>query len=250
MTKRATFSIVAAAVLLVTSNANGNLTGTVNDGIFSHPDCLLPVQCDGQNTNTFRWGDGHSSLQATGVTFSNYPFPADPVPSVVIGNLFFFNAVSTDGTVVTEVTLQLRTGNVFITETGLIDLNHSNIGYLPLTLGITNTPNNPADPTDDASADIISFLSGAHCRPCINTDNGNPIPDKFHVRELGPGTSVEILGFFGSLGVLGFGAVADPTQGFTTSSVPGPSSLALVGGGLIALILARERRRMREPRQR
>jgi len=248
MTKRATFSIVAAAVLLVTSNANGNLTGTISGGTFSvpSPPCVGTVVCAGVGTNTFSWGDTSSTLTFTpgsadpitaaafipGSAFNNVPLGVQ----FVMGRLSFSNSATTIGTEVSGVTLTLLTGTV-VGNAGENSAIYSN-QLVPVLLGIENTPNT-ADPL--ASADIVTILANLSCTPC----DGNV---RFNVLE-GESTSVLLLGRFGSVFVTQFCCVAEPPKGFL-SSVPGPSSLALVGGGLIALILARQRGRMREPRQR
>src|SRR5712692_4217289 len=124
MTKRATFSIVAAAVLLVTSNANRNLTGTISSGTFSapSPSCVAPVVCAGVGTNTFSWGDTSSTLTFTpgsadpitaaafipGSAFNNVPLGVQ----FVMGRLSFSNSATTIGTEVSGVTLTLLTGTV------------------------------------------------------------------------------------------------------------------------------------------
>lgn len=251
MRSRVAFSIVATVVLLASTNASGSsVTGTVDDGIFSAPvpACVAPVVCTGQGTNTFSWGapfqigGASSSLQATGVTFTNQAVG----PQFVIGHLSFRNAELTIGTEVTNVQLQINLGAVFVAGSSTVDPIHDHEPFAPLNLGIVNTPNT-ANPED--SADIIQILSGQHCNPpCTDKDkNGNPIFDEFHVLEglRGP-TGVELLGFLGSAVFVGFGQVDDPTSAFVSSSaVPEPSSLALVCGGVIYLVLARQRKTLR-----
>jgi len=132
MSYRAFFStIAAAAVLLVSGNASGNLTGTMSDGIFSAPSppCVAPVQCAGVGTNTFSWGDTNSTLQATGSAF-NIPLGA----FFVMGHLSFSNATTTAGTAVSGVTLTLNTGDVVATA-GESQTIYDNVS-LPLTLAI------------------------------------------------------------------------------------------------------------------
>ncbi len=167
-----------------------------------------------------------------GSAFNNVPLGVQ----FVMGRLSFSNSATTIGTEVSGVTLTLLTGTV-VGNAGENSAIYSN-QLVPVLLGIENTPNT-ADPL--ASADIITILANLSCTPC----DGNV---RFHVLE-GESTSVLLLGRFGSVFVTQFCCVAEPPKGFL-SPVPGPSSLALVGGGLIALILARQRGRMREPRQR
>lgn len=233
MMKRATFSIMVGAVLLVSSNASANLVGTISDGIFSAPSppCVAPIQCAGVGTNTFSWGDTNSTLQATGSAFNT------PLGTLfVMGHLFYSNTVTASGTEVSGVTVTFNSGNLVATQGESLTLR-ANVP-LPLTLTITNTLNT-ADPI--ASADYITITS-----PLFRLDPNQPPVDQFHVFEQAS-TSVEILGIFGSFLPVGFANIANPAVAFTSSSapgssVPGPSSLALLGGGLIALILARQRR--------
>ena len=256
MRNRVAFSIAVTVVLLASTNASGSsVTGTVSDGIFSAPvpACVAPVVCTGQGTNTFSWGapfqigGASSSLQATGVAFTDQAVG----PQFVIGHLFFRNAETIGGTEVTNVQLQITNGDVFVAGSSppTVDPIHNHEPFAPLNLGIVNTPNttNPED-----SADIIQILSGQHCNPpCTDKDkNGNTIFDEFHVLE-GHSATVELLGYFGSAVFVGYGQVDDPTSAFVSSSaVPEPSSLALICGGLIYLVLAVQRTTLRRHRLR
>src|SRR5713226_1841542 len=164
MMKRATFSIVVAAVLLVSSHASGNLTGTLSPGTFSHPPCGPTVVCSGQGTNTFSYGDNPSTLTftpgsinpSTGKFTPGRPFddPHDPRRmKIVVGQLDFFNSALTLGTEVTTVDLTFSSGDIVATgaDSPLFDTVFDNYLF-SLTLTI-NTTLNTADPV--ASRDDI-----------------------------------------------------------------------------------------------
>ena len=153
-----------------------------------------------------------------------------------MGCLFYSNTITTSGTEVSGVTVTFNSGNVVATQ--MEDLTGKVNVPLPLTLTITNTPNTE-DPI--ASADYITITS-----ELFRLGPNQPPVNRFSVLEQGS-TWVEVLGRFGSFEAVGFGRVADPAQGFvSSSSVPEPSSLALLGGGLIALILARQEKKLRK----
>src|SRR6266849_10817072 len=149
MMKRATFTIVVAAVLLVSSHASGNLTGTLSPGTFSHPPCGPTVVCSGQGTNTFSYGDNPS----TGKFTPGRPFDDPRRMKIVVGQLDFFNSALTLGTEVTSVHLTFSSGDIVATgaDSPLFDTVFDNYLF-SLTLTI-NTTLNTADPV--ASRDDI-----------------------------------------------------------------------------------------------
>jgi hypothetical protein len=269
MRSRVTFSIAAAVVLLASTNASSlDVRGSINPGIFSidntfpaqgpYTPCVSPFVCMGTGTNTLSWGTpdvGSSSslLLAAGVTFPN-PAIGETVVTVgspfVIGNLSFTNR-TTFGGEIAKIYLQMQAGNVFEVNTGAPD-SHTGQVASALTLEIENTPNfpNPLQP------DIIRILSGlcnattpnTTCNKIVNVD-GQVQYTEFSVFE-GETATVQILGAFGSFDIIGLGKVDDPTKGFVggpIQAVPEPSGLVFVGGGLIVLILARQRKGLRQP---
>jgi len=167
----------------------------------------------------------------------------------VVGLLTFTNGTTNGTSEVNGVDLQISLV-AFIAGTTTPDPSTpSHSGVRTLHLDIINTPNDP----DPLNPDIIqislglcnSITEGVNCTP--GQKNGVQF-DEFHVIE-GQTATVQILGFFSSFDIVGFGQVDDPTKGFVSSSaaIPEPSSLVLVGGGLIALVLARQRKSLRGP---
>ena len=236
--------VVVAVVLLASTNVSGEpvLSGTVTGGTFINPNgaasctaLTAPVQCSGDGTGTFSWGDNASTL-----TFTAIPFPDTPrFQDFKIGKLDFHNSTNTDGTEVSRIDLTFSSGNVASTDPAF-DSIYDNIVFV-LELHISNTPNTG---TPQQNADDITVVSVR--------ENGQPSsvkfdPNVFSVIEttalVNGETFVYIEAQFHSLDLVGYGQVGDPSVGFVSSSViPQPSTVALVGGGVIVLVLARLRR--------
>jgi len=259
---------VVAVVFFANTDASGlEVDGTTNPGIFSldnifgpgpYATCVAPVVCAGTGTNAFSWGTPanvggtSSSLLETGAAFENAHVantpPGGPLATeIVTGYLTFTNGMTNAGTEVSDVYLKRSLGGVFVhlSNPPVPDpTGHTNTDFPVLHLGIINTPNSP----NPLEPDIIQIFSGL-CNAI--TDNTLCVPgnqlDQFKVVE-GETATVEILGFLGSNNNLGFGACA-PVQVCSVSSsvVPEPSSLLLVAGGLIALLLARQGKDLRRP---
>jgi len=269
MGSRVTFLIVAAVVLLASTNASGlDVRGSINPGIFSidntfpaqgpYTSCLSPLVCSGTGSSTLSWGtpdvgSTSSALQAMGVTFPD-PAIGEPVVTVgksfVVGYLSFTNGTTIGGEITTAY-FRMQNGNVFDASTGTPD-SHTGQFFGVLTLEIENTLNfpNPLQP------DIIRILSGlcnaitpnTTCNKIVNED-GQVQYTEFSVVE-GETATVQILGALSSNDIIGFGKVDDPTKGFVggaIQAVPEPSGLVLVGGGLIVLVLVRQRKGLRQP---
>jgi hypothetical protein len=265
MRSRVTFSIVVAVVFFANTHASGlEVDGTTNSGIFSvDTPCVGTVVCLGTGTNAFSWGTPanvgapRSSLLETGTTFENAhvantpntppgPPPFPPATEIAIGYLTFTNGMTNAGTEVSDVRLKISLGGVFVHSSNppVADA-HTNTDFPPLLLGIINTPNSP----NPLEPDIIQIFSGL----CTALDDNNLcVPghrfDQFNVGE-GETKTVAILGFLGTAFVselsankaLYPGVDCDPPTCFLSSSaVPESSSLVLVAGGLIALLLARQ----------
>jgi PEP-CTERM motif len=233
MSKRAVFSIVAAAVLLVSSNASGNLIGTMSNGTFSDPSPTCPPATCNPNSNPFTWGSGGSSLLAAGSAFNaalGTPF--------MMGSLTFANNLDNAGTFVDSVTLTFNTGNVVATAGEDASL-YSNVS-VPVILDIVNNPNT-ADP--GASADVISIRSGQPAfRPDPNPQGAAAQFSALEPNQGGVAVLRQIWGVFGSASVVGF---RDPDADSAFVATPEPSSIALLGGGLVTLVLAVRKRRRR-----
>ncbi len=238
--RAATVSVVLSLMLLASSNASGNVMGTFSNGTFSHPPCAAPVQCDGQGTSTFRWGDTRSSLNFTGSAFDT---PRGV--NVVIGTLTFFNSVLTLGTEVNSAVLTFNVGDVVATgaDTPLFDAVFDNTDFT-LTLHLNITPNVPGDPV--ASRDDVTVVGVLQ--------NGQPSsvvfnPNVFSVDETFT-NSVQVEACFCSLELVGFGRVSDPVHGAVAfAAVPGASTVALFGIGGIVLLLVRQRRNRESTRK-
>jgi hypothetical protein len=243
--RAATVSVVLSLMLLASSNASGNVMGTFSNGTFSHPPCAAPVQCGGQGTSTFRWGDTSSSLNFTGSAF-NTPRGVN----VVIGTLTFFNSVLTLGTEVNSAVLTFNVGDVVATgaDTPLFDTVFDNTEFT-LTLHMNITPNVPGDPV--ASRDDVTVVGVLQ--------NGQPSsvvfnPNVFTVDETFT-NSVGVEACFCSLDLKGFSLeVSDPVHGAVAfaavpAAVPGASTVALFGTGGIVLLLARQRRNRESTRK-
>jgi len=267
MGSRVTFLFVAAAALFASTNASGlEVDGTTNPGIFSldntfgpgpYATCVAPVVCAGTGSNGFSWGTPanvggtSSSLLETGASFNNAhvantPPGGPPATEIAIGFLTFTNGMTVAGTEVSDVYLKISFGGVFVHSSNPpVSDPHTNTDFPVLHLGIINTPNSP----NPLEPDIIQIVSGL----CTALDDNNLcVPghrfDQFNVAEGETGT-VAILGYVGSGFVTQFSADKDlypevncdpPACFLSSSAVPESSSLVLVAGGLIALLLARQ----------
>jgi hypothetical protein len=244
MRSRVTLSIVAVILLLASGNASGNVMGSASDGTFDHAPCVAPVQCSGQGTSTFSWGDTGSSLTFTGTKNFDYPRSKE----VQLGTLRFFNTAVTAGTEVSSVVLTFSLGDV--TATGADACNGCPFDTLYdfttfiLTLNINNTPNIPNDPVASRDQIIVAgvlqrlFQNGVLQDP--QPANVTFSPNVFRVDE-GFADSVNVDAEFDAVNLIGFGEVSDPAHGDVVS-VPEPLTFALLGGGAVVLILARQRR--------
>jgi hypothetical protein len=238
MRSRLTFSIAAVFVLLASTNASGDFIGAFSnsDAKFSHDPCTLPVVCSGQGTNTFSWGDFSSTLTFRGTTFNT-----KASEKFVMGHLDFVNSMLTSGTEVSSVDLTFGAGDVTATDPDSAFNTFYDNWIFTLTLAIDNTPNT-ADPV--ASRDNIVVTKSLETIPGLGTRNSNVTinPNVFSVNE-DASNSVDLQFCFCSFEFVGFGEVANPALGAVSFlPIPGPSTLALLGGGFVALALTRRRR--------
>jgi hypothetical protein len=175
-------------------------------GIFTNPQpstCKPAAQaaadeptCDGLGTNKVVWGQGGSSSLEF---FGRSGIPDDTGVPEVLGKLCFDNASGFLSTAISGVTLSMDLPS--------FDGGPPTDPLPPLDITIVTTPAN-ADPDQDL--DEIYF-AGA-----------NEGLGKFAVRE-GGFACVDLVGQFGSVIFLGFGAVDDPTQGAVIPTAASPT---------------------------
>jgi len=238
--------MVAGILLLAGGNASGNVMGSVSDGTFDHAPCVAPVQCRGQETSTFFWGDTDSSLTFAGT--KNFDYPRNQ--KVTIGTFTFHNTPLTAGTEVSSgLTVTFSLGDV--TATGAdacngcpFDTLYDFTGF-ELTLNLNNTPNIPNDPVASRDEIIVTgVLQGLFQNGVLQNPQPASVtfsPSVFRVDE-GFTNSVDVLAEFDDAFLSGFGDVRDPAHGDVV--VPEPSTLVLLSGValVLVLILARQRR--------
>ena len=243
------FSIVVAIVLLAGTNANGvDVNVTSNLGTFSidgnfpssspFATCALPLVCSGTGTNTIVWGTPGPGLSTGSVLLeTNTSVPnvhvgdaAQPADKFAIGSLTFTNSTTEPGTAIDHVFLQISLKSVTDVLTGNPD-SHGNEPPIILNLLITNTTNITSDPV--ASRDSITITNSLFRDPLTQVQFNT-----FSVDE-GKDNTVDIVYQFGSLDLIGFANVRNPETGsLSFVAIPEPSSLLLLGSGLVTLVLA------------
>ena len=256
-----TKSAIVTALFLTSLTATANLMGMVGPATSPNPSFLVidhadpacpPATCKSSGTpvDTISWGSPAPGPSQSMLRFVPIPFNVvltTPRTAFAIGNLFFKNGMNSAGSEVDKINLTFNTGIVFNTDTNDMDSAHTNQN-VTLNFDVVNTTNT-IDPI--VSADIIKIATPllALCDPknpalssCVQVEQpcDSAHPDKactqFHVLE-GGGTSAEVLFRFGSVDPVGFGKVADPSVGFVTTSVSAPSTVGLLGIGLVSLML-------------
>ena len=241
------FAIVTL-LFLASATASATLMGTIEPGtnpigFFTNPNpSCPPAACtiSGTHSEAIAWGNPAPGSFQSALTFTPQSFNVALGTPFVIGQLFFRNGEIASGEI-SHVTLSFNTGTVKDSSTNQVDKLHTDQN-VTLDFDIVNTPNT----TDtSASADIVHISNNA---PWIKFPNPDPNPcdnnkvnstkhcDSFHVIE-GQQTSVDILFALGSVDLVGFGNVADPSAGFVTSAVSAPSTIGLLGIGLLAMIV-------------
>ena len=248
MRSRVTLSMVAGILLLAGGNASGNVMGSVSDGTFDHAPCVAPVQCTGQGTSTFFWGDTGSSLTFTGT--KNFDYPRNQ--KVTIGTFTFHNTPLTAGTEVSSgLTVTFSLGDV--TATGADACNGCPFNTLydftgfELTLNLHNTPNIPNDPVASRDEIIVTgVLQGLFQNGVLQNPQPASVtfsPNVFRVDE-GFTNSVDVLAEFDDVSLCCYDPASVRDRAHGDVVVPEPSTLVLLSGValVLVLILARQRR--------
>lgn len=209
--------LISLSVLIFTTNLYAIPVAGGSAGIFVNPTGPSTMQVTGVGTDYFTWGDGslyNSPPSSLGYAGNAFAVETDNVFS--FGTLSYFNGTVYPGTEAYSVDLNV---NLSLTVPSGVSQD-----FL-YDLALVNTPNT-SDP--NASADIVNFTGTQ--------------PDTFFTVD-GVNYTLEFLGF-GEITGAGFTTVdnfhvlegqtatAQMLGRITVSTVPEPTSLALVGLGL------------------
>ena len=234
--------LVCILAVFLCSGLAAPITGSVTiSGTFVSPTpaCIAPpntepvpgAECSGVGTANLIWGDStgaglNNSFSFNGGSFTNVARGQ----TFVAGLLCYHNGVSYDASEITSIVIRMVSAS---------STEQFNNQILTEPVLIVTTENGP---DAEASADYIYFPN-------------HPELGSFRIYEEQSAT-VQILAKFGSLDLVGFGDVvtdplhpdSNPAAGFVNASVtpldsvPEPSTLVLLGAGVIALVGGHARR--------